>query len=145
MGKMKIRGVEDRHTRLLKRVATEPNLKAAILAEGYSENTAHRQAKRTLETAIESVQERAIRGDATANEILEKVGLSSNELMGRYKYLVMESKNEAVSLKAMEPLLKTQGISWEDKQQASLPPVNIGIINTPPQETAQQSQIVDIQ
>lgn len=123
--------------RLLKAIPKTPTLTKAMLVAGYSPETARAKAKRTTEMAIRSAQARAAQGNQEALVLLrDKVGITKERLMERYRYLIEDSRNEAVSLKAMEPLLAEEAIRWDmEKQQQTLPPVNIAIIPNTPQTT----------
>lgn len=132
---------DDRPARLLKMLPTSSNASDALLKAGYSRKTALKQPKRTINSAIETVSKRALQGDSKAARILEQVGISRAQLMERYRSIIF-SENEAVSLKAIQPLITLEtGIRWDNPDEQKPP----AVINLIVSNTAQPSRIYDIE
>lgn len=124
-----------RAKRLVKNLATAKTHKEAIIAAGYSEKTASKQGIRTVNGAIDLVAKRALQGNETAQNILSLVGMSSEEVASRLRYLALESKNDGVSLQAIKPFARAIGVNYDEETTVNAPQLNI----TVEQNTAQPS------
>lgn len=130
MAHTKARTNDDRPARLLRAIPKTATIKDAILEAGYSESTALKSGRRTIDTALENISERAIEGDTEAARLLTLVGISREQLMERYRYIAMESQSHAVSLQALQPILRTVGLDLNaGNEQKQAPPLIIGIQN----------------
>lgn len=106
--------------------------KQTLTDVGYSSTTATKQAARTIDVAVNTL--------ARANErdaLLEFAGLTKEDLAKEYKSVIEQNKNYPAKLRAMEPLLKMQGITWnEEKNTTTVPILNVTVSKN---DTAQQS------
>lgn len=133
--------INDRPARLVASIPIANTHKDAVLMAGYSQKTAEKQPKRTIETALNTLAERAIQGNHEATQILQNVGVSREEVEKLYKELAFLSKNDNVRLQAGKPLFThVLGLKWDNEQAPPAPPpINIGIVNT--RETAPAQEI----
>ncbi len=121
--------IKDRSAKLLEEIPKNKTIKEAMIKAGYSENMANKQPGRTARNAIALMEKRAMTGDIQAEKILQGVGITREQIAERYKYLALESRNEAVSLQALKPLARIAlGITDESEAQKPAPALNIGII-----------------
>lgn len=96
------------------------NAKEALTSVGYSSITADKQSGRTIDTAVNTLVRS---GDHDA--ILKFVGMSSGDISREYKSVITQNKNYPAKLRALEPLLKLNGIKWDDEKTQITPQVNI--------------------
>ena len=99
------------------------NAGQALKSVGYSGNNARANSGRTIDTAVNALV-RANEKDA----LLEFVGLTSKQLADEYQSVITQNKNYPAKLRAMEPLLKKQGIQWdEEKSTTTVPILNVTV------------------
>lgn len=111
------------------------NMYKTLIENGYSEHVANKQAGRTMNRAKEIVQDRlAISNDKTINEVAETtrtlyevVGIQRETVLERYKGLIMQETHPNVALRALEPLLAQENVTWTEKQGSNAPQVAITI------------------
>lgn len=110
------------------------NAKEALQKAGYKESTASKGSKRVINNAIKKVAlseiEMMVSSSNPMGVLLQKVGLSRDQLMSEYMKIILQDKDFANKLKAMMPLLKPEGISWDaDEQSNKVPTLNLTVKN----------------
>ena len=109
------------------------NAKKSLIAVGYSKETADMQSARTIDTAVNSLV-RA--GDHKS--IYEFVGVNQDDIAKEYREVIKQNKNYPAKLRALEPLLKLNGIQWDEtKNVTTVPVLNLTVTDN----VAQQSHI----
>lgn len=109
------------------------NAGQALKSVGYSWNNARANSGRTIDTAVKTLV-RANEKDA----ILEFLGMTSKDISKEYKKVIEQDKNYPAKLRALEPLLKKQGIEWDsEKATTTVPILNLTVSDNT--ATAQQS------
>jgi len=124
------------------------NMYKTLIENGYSHDTANKQAGPTMKRARDIVKERLeIREDVSTREVAtqtkslyETLGISREMIVERFKELIMQNTHPAVALRALEPLIKQEGVNWVEKQGDSAPTVNI-IVDEMHQHNANTPQI----
>ena len=141
--KQKVKTSLDRPARLVRALATSKTTTSALEKAGYSKNTAKAQQKRTIETALEIVSNRALKGDKTAQRMLENVGTTMEQVKEAWNYLAYRSQNDNVRLQTLTPVFEAVlGIQYKQKDEQKAPAV-INIVFSQP--TAQPQRIYDIE
>ena len=129
--------------------------KSAILA-GFSEQTAKKQGKRLMATALkrqanralERVESNSITTTEMKKTMAELVGVSSNQLFKRLKYLAFEQdKDYSTQLKILSALANEYGviINPQDNTQITTVPVLNIVVDKPKDEAIQGDIIGEIQ
>lgn len=97
------------------------NAKEALTSVGYGLTTAEGAAGRTMDRASASI---ARSGDRDA--ILEYLGTTPEEIAREYMAVVKQNKNYPAKLRAMEPLVRKQGIVFNEEQtKVTVPVLNV--------------------
>ena len=120
-----------RYKRLLQELPKHKTAQSALLASGFSKNTARTQAKSVLRSAVRNQAKELLQSSKTdtltskqlMNEIL---GITSNDLFNRLKWLALENDRDAgTALKILAPLVREHGVilSADDDQKTSNAPV----------------------
>jgi hypothetical protein len=104
-----------------------------LIQNGYSDNHALKQARLTLNVAKERIQQ-ALEIEGSTKEIAERasdlysiVGLTRDDIIKEYQSIVKQNINIAVKLRALEPLLRQEGIKWDEKEEQKAPSVVIKV------------------
>ena len=104
-----------------------------LIQNGYSDNHALKQARLTLNVAKERIQQ-ALQIEGDTKEIAERasdlysiVGLTREDIIKEYQSIVKQNINIAVKLRALEPLLRQEGIKWDEKETQQAPSVVIKV------------------
>ena len=120
------------------------NASKGLVNAGYAKDSATKQSKKIIESALKKVTDEEIKKTvydsslSPRSKILQMVGMSEGELINEYMYIVKQNKDLTNKLKAMLPLLKTQGIVWEDSNTTVNPTLNLTVkTNTPALDHAQ--------
>lgn len=117
--------IEDRPLRLLKELPKHKSKRKAMLAVGYSKSYANQQPTKTIQTAIKTVEKRALAGDKEAKGLLRHLGISERELMERLRYLALESNQHSVSVQLLAPALKERGYSLDGSELGGKTQINL--------------------
>lgn len=134
------------------------NAYKTLIQNGYSESYAMKQAKYTLTAAKEKIQEALqIQGDTKevatkASDLYSVVGLSREQILKEYQSIIQQNINLAVKLRALEPLIRQEGIKWDEKETQQAPSVSIVVEQasndnkyTNAQEVKDDYQLIDTQ
>lgn len=109
------------------------NARKALPTVGYSGNNARANGGRTIDTAVNRLAQ-----SGNKNEILEYLGMTRKNIAEEYTKVIKQDKNYPAKLRALEPLLKHEGIQWDEtKQITTVPVLNLTVSDN---STAQQSQ-----
>lgn len=104
-----------------------------LMQNGYSEVHALKQAKLTIDRAKDRIQQALeIKGDKSdviekASNLYSVVGLTREDIIKEYQSIVKQNINIAVKLRALEPLLRQEGIKWDEKETQQAPQVVIKV------------------
>ena len=106
------------------------NKRKTLLANGYSESMATKSAKLPINSAIKVLSNnhnRIIQSSADpSSTLLDVVGYTVDELIGHYRMIVEQCKDLPSKLKALQPLLATLGIKWNEEQvKVTVPTLNV--------------------
>jgi hypothetical protein len=107
----------------------DSNYKAsqALPPLGYSGNNVRANSGQIIDTATRAV---ASSGDKDA--ILEFLGMTSRDVSREFKKIIEQDKNYPAKLRALEPLLKKQGIQWEEQKINMNPTLNLTVKEVAP-------------
>lgn len=111
------------------------NAYKTLIENGYSEIYAKANARYTINSAKDKVDS-ALELDYsksvkdTASTLYDVVGLSREEILKEYQSIIQQNINLAVKLRALEPLIRQEGIKWDEKEAQQAPSVAITIENT---------------
>ena len=99
---------------------------------GYSESMALKKPSdpinRALKILAKNEIETIIKSDNPARTLIGIVGMSEDELIGHYRYVIKQDRDLANKLKALIPLLATLGIRWNDEKSTMvIPTLNLTI------------------
>lgn len=145
MPRLKVKtNVNDRHTKVIKALATSKTAKEALKKAGYSDITASKQQRRSIDTAIDVVTNRALQGDQSAVELLSNVGTNIEELKEAWNYLGYKSQNDNVRFNVLKPLFeRVLGVDYTEKHEdIKAPQLVIGVQQVNGSTEPQNSQIV---
>ena len=131
MGKATKARINDKPAKLLKNLSTAKSLKEAMLKAGYSESTANDHPGEAVNNAIKTIENRALEGNKRAQELLETIGMTREEVLNRLKYIALESNQHSVSLQALSPALRSLGYALDGNQPASSAQINIQVVENP--------------
>lgn len=122
-----------RYKRLMQELPKHNNAKDALIASGFSKQTAEKQSKRVLQSALKQ-QARDIlaapNGSVSTKQLMSDiVGISSEDLFERIRFIATQDKDLASALKVLVPLLEQHGVTLrqEDNTKTIIPVLNIGI------------------
>ena len=109
-----------RYKRLIREIPLHKTAKDAIIASGFSENTANKQAKRVLNSAIKyqarDILDRNIDNVKTKELLSDIVGLSSEEVFSIIRKIATQDKDYSSALKAIAPVSKSLGYALQDTE-----------------------------
>lgn len=107
------------------------NAYKTLMQNGYSEETALKQGKRTIEAAQKIVNEKLQLNNtdikATAQDVFTLVGMSSEDVINELKKVVEQDRDFTNKLKAMKPLLDALNYRLDDDNVQKAPSVNITV------------------
>lgn len=113
------------------------NAMEALTSVGYSGVTADKMSARTIDTAVNTLIKA---GDHKS--IYEFVGIDRGSLANEYKKVIEQDKNYPAKLRAMEPLLKLEGIVWsEEKNTTTVPILNVTVSKNEVAQPSDQSYV----
>ena len=123
-----------RYKRLISNLPKHKNATDAILASGFSKNTAKSQQKRVLHSALRHQAKEILNAspDALRNSkqlMSDIVGMSGQELFNRLKYIATQDKDLGSALKVLAPLVREHGVilaSDDDQAKVIVPVINLG-------------------
>lgn len=124
-----------------------PNTKTqneALVKAGYSLQTADKVGKDIISRAIKATEIEAMGGNKEADRLLTVLGISREEYQERLKEIAMKSQHHSVVLTLLSPVLKSQGYDIEGDNKASLPPINIGIIETKATDKGITADVIEL-
>lgn len=126
-----------RYDRLMKEIPKHKHAKDAIVASGFSENTARKQAKRVLSSALRhTVNKLADPANHTALStkqlMSDIVGLSGQEVMDRLKTIANQDKDLGSALKVLIPLAKEHGVAIDNAENSVQVPILNVIVDKAP-------------
>ena len=109
------------------------NAYKTLKANGYSEKYALANARYTIEACSNRIKESLqLVKDIDSKEVstvtsslYDIVGISREKVLKEYQSIVEQNINIAVKLRALEPLLKQEGINWVEKEQNQAQAVQI--------------------
>jgi len=107
---------------------------------GYKETTARKKSKDTIEVATKvylsalasevgsPTQSSEVSTRSNVGSILDRVGITSEDLLSEFKSVVMQNRDLTNKLKAMSPLLKELSINLDNSESTqSIPTLNVSI------------------
>lgn len=123
--------VRDRHSMFLEYYnegETAFNIKRSAIKAGFTENTADKQGKSILQTALKRAQERAVqtedKGASTeAQRLLDNIGLTRADVYGEWRKIVEQDRDLGMKWKAMNPVLMADGVNFGETQSNVTVPV----------------------
>jgi hypothetical protein len=113
---------------------------------GYTKSTSQKASKKILNGAIRKVATAELKAITTSvnplHSLLGIVGITSEELINEYMFIVKQNKDLSTKLKAMLPLLAQHGITWnDDSVKVEAPVLNLTIRKD---NTATDKGIIDV-
>lgn len=106
------------------------NATKALKEVGYSSEYARTGSKNAINSSIKAVakaeMKEIVNSRSPINKLLEIVGMNEGELINEYMFIIKQNKDLTNKLKALQPLLATQGIKWNEEQvKIATPALNI--------------------
>lgn len=106
--------------------------KIALVNAGYKPSTAKAKSKEILDRAMRSslvddIGKVVKSNDSPRHKILELLGISANDVFFEYMKIVLQDKDLSNKLKALQPLLATQGIKWNEENTIVNPTLNLTV------------------
>jgi hypothetical protein len=128
-----------RYKRLIKELPLHEHAQDALMASGFSENTAKHQSKRVLSAALKHTAEELLkpetRAPMTGKQLMtEIVGLSSADVMARLKHIATQDKDLHSALKVLSVLAKEHGVSLDDSENRVVVPILNIVVDKPDSE-----------
>ena len=117
--------IRDRHAILLELLANKPDtsVRQAMLMAGFSQNSADKQAKRALTTALKRQTLLGIEGAEKYSNLYERVGIGREDVLKQYVHVIEQNRDYSSKLKAMAPLLKQEGIDLTPGAETQQAPI----------------------
>lgn len=107
------------------------NAKEALEKSGYSKNVASKKSKQIINTAIRKVAKEDIQQLVSSSNpmgtLLQRVGLTREDVLTEYLKIVFQDKDLTNKLKALVPLLKPEGIAWDEEHANTAPTLNLTV------------------
>jgi hypothetical protein len=107
------------------------NASKALVKAGYTESMATKQSKVTINSALKKVIEHdmqeIVNSSSPKDKLLQFVGMTADDLSQEYLYIIKQNKDLTNKLKALQPLLATQGIKWNEEQTTVNPTLNLTV------------------
>lgn len=108
------------------------NVKRSALVAGYALKTAEAQGKRILETALRKQSEKTEAMKESDSPLLEKVGLTKEEVAKRIEFWATQERDGNVAYKFLQPFAKELGIDYSgDNEQKNIVPIQINMGEKP--------------
>lgn len=125
-----------RYKRLIRELPNHDNAQDALIASGFSENTAKKQSKRVLSSALKYTAEEMLkpetRAPLTGKQLMsEIVGLTSSDVMNRLKFIATQDKDLHSALKVLSVLAREHGVSLDSEEKSVTVPVLNIIVDNP--------------
>lgn len=130
------------------------NASKALEEIGYKRSTATKKSKEILDRAMQvalshDVEEVVESSMSPRNKMLAMLGITKEDVFTEYLKIVLQDKDFTNKLKALQPLLATQGIKWNEEQQNISPTLNLTVksnnIDNPVKNIVEQSAPRDIE
>jgi transposase len=110
------------------------NAYKTLIQNGYSESSALKQAKRTIDNAKDKIdnalqlKDKDLRQTSEiVSDLYSVVGITREDVLKEYQSIVKQNINLAVKLRALEPLIHQEGIKWNDKEEQKAPSIVIKV------------------
>jgi phage terminase small subunit len=143
---------KDRYTKLLEVLPKHKGkIAPAAVEAGFSEQTAYKQGKRLLKTAIKRQAQNTIalmdNKNVTTTELkktlADRIGMSSEEVFNLLANIARQDRDYTSALKVLKPLAKDVGVDLteDDSQKTVVPILNVTVKE---KSTAIQSHIKEI-
>lgn len=136
-----------RYKKLIQEIPKHKTAKDAIIASGFSENTANKQAKRVLNSALKHQAKEILETpDTTLTSkrlMSEIVGLSSEVLFERLRNIATQEKDLSSALKVLAPLSREHGVTLQadEAQSVTVPILNVVVEKQSPHESQEVKEI----
>lgn len=120
-----------RYKRLIKELPKHDNAQDALIASGFTENTAKHQAKRVLNAALKHTAREMLNptntSPLTSKQLMsEIVGLSGADVMERLRFIATQDKDLHSALKVLSVLAKEHGVELDTSEtRVQVPILNI--------------------
>lgn len=134
------------------------NAVEALPKAGYAVSTATHKSKEIINSALKVVAKEQLKNVVASSNPMDSMfgylGITAKDVAQEFMKIVRQDKDMTNKLKALQPLLATQGIKWNEEKTLNAPTLNLTIkdntvsnksaIATPtPIDMAQQSQSLD--
>jgi hypothetical protein len=109
------------------------NASKALVQAGYKHTTATRKSKgiisEALKVAVQNDINEVVESSTMSprNKILAMLNITEGDVYREYLKIVNQDKDLTNKLKALQPLLATQGIKWNEEQQNISPTLNLTV------------------
>jgi len=113
--------------------ANNYNASKALVQAGYKQTTATKKSKgiinEALKTAVQNDINEVVESSVMSprNKILAMLNITEGDVYREYLKIVNQDKDLTNKLKALQPLLATQGIKWNEEQQNTSPTLNLTV------------------
>lgn len=104
------------------------NASKTVQKNGYSKSYANSVATKVIDKAYKTVAKEIINSDNPQRSAMLFTGLSPEAVKNEYLKIILQDKDLTNKLKALLPLLKENGIVFEDNQTTQKPVVNLTMI-----------------
>lgn len=119
----------------------------ALRKEGYAASTADHASQRIIKNVIHTVArydiDQLVNSSEPVKTLLQRVGMSRDDLISEFMYIVKQNKDLTNKLKALQPLLATEGIKWDSDKTLVAPTLNLTIKEN--ESTPQQSDEIELE
>ena len=132
----------------MKELPLHNNAQDALIASGFSENTAKHQSKRVLSSALKHTAQELLKPETRSvmngkQLMTEIVGLSSSDVMNRLKFIATQDKDLHSALKVLSVLAKEHGVSLDDTENRVVVPILNIVVDKPDENMALLSPQVE--
>jgi len=109
------------------------NASKALVQAGYKHTTATRKSKgiinEALKVAVQNDINQVVESSTMSprNKILAMLNITEGDVFKEYLKIVNQDKDLTNKLKALQPLLATQGIKWNEEQTNISPTLNLTV------------------
>ena len=107
------------------------NASKALVKAGYSESMATKQSRVTINSAVKKVIEHdmaeIVNSSNPIDKLLQFVKMTPDDVSNEYLYIIKQNKDLTNKLKALQPLLATQGIKWNEENTTVNPTLNLTV------------------
>jgi hypothetical protein len=120
------------------------NASKALQAIGYTKDTSNKQSKPVLNRAIRAIAKEQLKtiesSDNPMRDLFAIVNASSTDVITEYVKIWKQDKDLATKLKALLPLLRELGLTWNEEQvKVQVPVLNLTV--SKPQEGLTEPKI----